>query len=216
MIEHLLPPAAHAVDTFTDRVDIELFPEEEAALARAVNMRRHAFISVRACARDALARLGVAPEPILPGESGAPSWPNNVVGSMTHCDGYRAAVVARPAELASIGIDAEPDAPLPEGTLDLIAIADDLLGIATVSRIGVAGDRLLFSAKESVYKAWFPLARRWLGFDDAAVSLRADGTFTAQLLVDGTIEGGRVLTRFEGRWLAARGLLATAVIVPPT
>ncbi len=214
MIEQLVPTVTHAVETFAERLDIELFPEEEAALAHAVDKRRREFISARACARDALAEIGVAAAPIPPGEHGAPTWPPNVVGSMTHCEGYRAAVVARWADLASIGIDAEPDAPLPDGVFDLVSVPDDLAGIDVVGRCGVAGDRLLFSAKESVYKAWFPLARHWLGFEDVTVELRADGTFTARLLVDGTIDDGRKLTGFEGRWLAAHGLVATAVTVP--
>ena len=33
----------------------------------------------------------------------------------------------------------------------------------------VCWDRLLFSLKESVHKAWFPLTRRWLGFEQALV-----------------------------------------------
>jgi 4'-phosphopantetheinyl transferase EntD len=73
-------------------------------------------------------------------------------------------------------------------------------------------DRLLFSCKESVYKAWFPLARRWLGFDGAA--LRVDPvarTFTADLLVPGPVVDGAVLRGFSGRWLARGGLLLTAI-----
>jgi 4'-phosphopantetheinyl transferase EntD len=69
-------------------------------------------------------------------------------------------------------------------------------------------DRLLFSAKESVYKAWFPLAQRWLGFCDAQIALNADGTFDARLLVSGPVES------FGGRWLARDGLLLTAIAVP--
>jgi 4'-phosphopantetheinyl transferase EntD len=53
---------------------------------------------------------------------------------------------------------------------------------------GVHWDRLLFSAKESVYKAWFPLAKRWLGFEEAVVTVDASTeTFVAQLLVSGPL-----------------------------
>lgn len=209
-----MPPSVHGVETFLDRC-ITLFPAERAAIERAVDKRRREFTTVRACARDALDALGIAPTPIISGPHGAPGWPAGVIGSMTHCEGYRAAVVARAADLDSVGIDAEPDSPLPEGVLDAVLVAEDLPGLATVAVTGVSADRLLFSAKESVYKAWFPLAKRWLGFEEATVALNIDGTFTARLLVDGTIEGGRRLAGFEGRWLAARGLLLTAIVVPP-
>ena len=93
-----LPPAGiAAVEAFDDDIPARLFPEEEALVARSVDKRRREFTTARRCAREALARLGVPPAPILPGERGAPRWPAGVVGSMTHCAGYRAAAVARPA-----------------------------------------------------------------------------------------------------------------------
>jgi 4'-phosphopantetheinyl transferase EntD len=80
---------------------------------------------------------------------------------------------------------------------------------------GVHWDRLLFSAKESVYKAWFPLAKRWLGFEDAVVTLdTSTETFTARLLVSGALIGGRGLTGFSGRWLIRDGLVLTAIALP--
>jgi 4'-phosphopantetheinyl transferase EntD len=79
----------------------------------------------------------------------------------------------------------------------------------------VCWDRLLFSAKESVYKAWFPLAGRWLGFADAVITLTpAAGIFSARLLVNGPVVAGRAVTGFTGRWLVRRGLIVTAVALP--
>ena len=75
--------------------------------------------------------------------------------------------------------------------------------------------RLLFCAKESVYKAWYPLTGRQLGFEDARLTIDPAGTFTAKLLVDGTrIDGGLPLVELHGRFVAARGFIATAVTVP--
>jgi len=77
-------------------------------------------------------------------------------------------------------------------------------------------DRLLFSAKESVYKAWYPLTRRWLGFEDARLTVDPAGTFQAELLVDGARADGRPALRLlDGRFLVARGLVLTAVCVAP-
>lgn len=214
MIEGLLPRSVRVAEAFGDRTDIELFPQESAAIERAVEKRRREFTTVRACARDALAVLGVDRVPLVPGQRGAPQWPAGVVGSMTHCEGYCAAVVAHRDDVDSIGIDAEPDAPLPVGLLEVVSVTEELAGLHAVASTGVAADRLLFSAKESVYKAWFPLTGRWLGFEQASVTLRPTGTFTARLLVDGMTADGRRLTSFEGRWTAGRGLVLTAVAVP--
>ncbi|MFI9247895.1 4'-phosphopantetheinyl transferase [Streptomyces sp. NPDC053086] len=215
MIESLLPSSVVCVDSFTDRLDTPLFPEEEAVIARAVAKRRAEFTTVRACAREALAKLGHPPAPLLPGERGAPGWPEGIVGSMTHCQGYRAAVVARADEVAALGIDAEPDDSLPEGVLQSIARPEDLTALAALPAGGPAWDRLLFSAKESVYKAWFPVGRRLLDFQEARVVILPDGTFTARVLVPAPNLRGRPLTDFSGRWAAGNGLLLTAIAVEP-
>lgn len=74
---------------------------------------------------------------------------------------------------------------------------------------------MFFSAKESVYKAWFSIAGTWLGFQsaDIVVGPRA-GAFTARLLVPGPPVEGTPLTTLNGRWLAGNGFLVTAVVLP--
>jgi 4'-phosphopantetheinyl transferase EntD len=208
MLEELLPPGVYVEELFADEPDAFLYPAEAAAVSRAVAKRRGEFATVRACARRALARLGEPAVPILPGERGAPGWPATVVGSLTHCAGYRGAAVAPASAFASIGIDAEPNAPVPDGVLDVVAGPAELA--AFPSTLDICWDRLLFSAKESVYKAWFPLARVFLDFREAEVVFDPAGTFTARILVPGPVAG------FSGRFLARDGLVLTAIAVPAT
>ena len=87
---------------------------------------------------------------------------------MTHCAGYRAAAVARSGDLAAVGIDAEPHAPLPPDVLELVARPEERVELTALeeARPDLHWDRILFSAKEAVFKAWFPLTRRWLDFTD--------------------------------------------------
>ncbi|MEU6882677.1 4'-phosphopantetheinyl transferase superfamily protein [Streptomyces sp. NPDC046712] len=217
MIRDLLPSWASSAEVYGDPPDARLHPAEEAVIARAVPSRRREFTSVRHCAARALGELGVPYRPLLPGERGAPGWPDGVVGSMTHCRGYRAAVVARSHEAAALGVDAEPDEPLPRGMLDTVSLPrerDRVRELAAL-RPHIHWDRLLFSAKEAVYKAWFPLTARLLDFHEA--DLRLDpwrGTFRADLLVPGPLVDGRELRAFHGRWAARHGLLATAIALP--
>ncbi|MET8468637.1 4'-phosphopantetheinyl transferase superfamily protein [Streptomyces sp. NPDC006422] len=214
MIQKILPAACGWSQSFTDGLDIDLFPQEQDVIAGAVAARQAEFTTVRACAREALSALGHAPVPLVPGERGAPTWPEGVVGSMTHCTGYRAAAVARTSEVVALGIDAEPNAALPEEVLPHIALPEDHIALeALPNSTAVAWDRLLFSAKEAVYKAWFPLAGRWLDFRDATVTLTPDGTFTARILVPGPVLLGRPLTGFHGRWAVGDGLLVTTIAV---
>jgi 4'-phosphopantetheinyl transferase EntD len=217
VIEELLPPAVVVVDTREELLDIELFPEERAALGQAVEKRRREFVTARACARAALLRLGLPPSPIATGERGEPCWPGGVVGSITHCAGYRGCALARADEFAGVGIDAEPHAPLPDGVLAEIARAEELPRLDELARgePAVHWDRLLFSAKEAVYKVWFPIARRWLGFEDAALifdPLRQ--TFQAHLLIPLDDLKMRFPATLEGRWLIRDGLALTAIDLP--
>jgi 4'-phosphopantetheinyl transferase EntD len=217
MLEQILPREVAVVETFSDDPAATLFPGERAAIAKAVAKRRTEFATARACARAALARLGEPPAPILRGPRGAPQWPAGVTGSITHCDGYRAAAVARTSETHALGLDAEPNETLPEGVPEIIALMEEREQIAglTAAEPGVCWDRLLFCAKESVYKAWFPLTQRWLDFKSAHVTINPrNGTFRALLLVPGPVVDGVPLSVMHGRWLAARGLLVTAIVVP--
>jgi 4'-phosphopantetheinyl transferase EntD len=217
VLDEIVPPQVVAVEAFDDPPDAQLYPEEQAVLQKAVAKRRTEFGTARWCARQALVRLGLPPAPILPGLRGAPGWPAGVAGSMTHCAGYRAAALALSREVAAIGIDAEPHAPLPDGVGDVVASQAELRALAELAAAapGVSWDKLLFSAKEATYKAWFPLTQRWLGFEDAAISINpADGTFISRLLVPGPVLRGRQLTEFSGRWLAADGLVITSIAVP--
>jgi 4'-phosphopantetheinyl transferase EntD len=216
VIGDILPPEVAAEEAFGDVPDVALFPDEEAVIARAVDKRRREFTTARACARAALAKLGVPPVPIVPGLRGAPQWPPGVVGSITHCAGYRASAVARACDVVAIGLDAEPHDTLPPGVLGAIAYGGEEARLAALAaaRPEVCWDRILFCAKESVYKAWFPLTRRWLGFEEASVTIDpVNRTFTARLLVDGPVVNGAVLVGFEGRWLVSDGLIATAIVV---
>ncbi|WP_405757372.1 4'-phosphopantetheinyl transferase family protein [Streptomyces sp. NBC_01420] len=216
MIGALLPVGAVGAEVYDDPPGARLHPAEEAAMAHAVASRRREFTSVRHCARLALAGLGVGYEPLVPGRLGAPRWPDGVSGSMTHCAGFRAAAVARTGVLASVGIDAEPDRPLRPGMPESIALPAERARLAELARErpGLAWDRLLFSAKEAVYKAWFPLTGRLLDFPEAEIRIDAGGTFRAVLLVPGPVVGGRAVRVLHGRWAAGRGLLVTATGVP--
>jgi enterobactin synthetase component D / holo-[acyl-carrier protein] synthase len=216
VIAGLLPPSVISAEEFADIPGEPPFPGEEPLIATAVEGRRREFVTARRCARQALAGLGVPAAPILTGPRREPLWPAGVRGSITHCAGYRAAAVARQTDLAAVGIDAEPNAPLPAGVWDSVTVAEERAELARLETGPVHWDRLLFSAKESVYKAWFPLTGRWLGFDDACLSVDpATGTFRARILIDGTrLDGAVPLTGLTGRFLVARGLVVTAVTVP--
>ncbi|OAT66293.1 4'-phosphopantetheinyl transferase [Mycobacteroides immunogenum] len=213
LIASVVPDALSSAELYDDPPGLVPLPEEEPLIAKSVAKRRNEFITVRYCARQALSVLGVPEVPILKGDKGQPLWPNGVVGSMTHTEGFRGAVVGRTGEVRSVGIDAEPHDVLPNGVLKSIALPEERDALAALPT-GTHWDRLLFCAKETTYKAWFPLTSRWLGFEDAHITLDPDGTFTSHILIDGKASDGSVLSTFDGRWIIDKGLILTAIVVP--
>ncbi|QUR67008.1 4'-phosphopantetheinyl transferase PptT [Mycobacterium spongiae] len=228
LVSSLLPGTvsddlAHA-ELYSDPPGLTALPEEESLIARSVAKRRNEFITVRHCARAALGQLGVAPVPILKGDKGEPCWPDGVVGSLTHCTGYRGAVVGRGSVVRSVGIDAEPHDALPDGVLDAISLPAERSEMPRQIPAPLHWDRILFCAKEATYKAWFPLTKRWLGFEDAHITFEADnpgtsesgpsrGRFVSRILIDPSTPQGPPLRRLTGRWSVERGLVLTAIVL---
>ena len=216
MIERILPKFVASFEAWEDPPDAKLFLAEEAVVAGAVPGRRREFTTVRYCARQALAALGYPPVAILPTSDRDPQWTKGVVGSMTHCIGYRAAALAHARDAAAIGIDAEPHQPLPDGLSSLIVRPEEERQLALLGATypAVHWDRITFSAKESVYKAWFPVVRRWLDFQDASLTFEPDiRMFTAELRQPGLIVAGQPMSQLSGQWIIAEGIVVTSVVI---
>jgi 4'-phosphopantetheinyl transferase EntD len=216
VIQQILPPVVASADTTADLLDSPVFPEEEAYLEQAVEHRRREFVTTRGCARSAMTALGLPPAPVGSGARGEPQWPAGMTGSMTHCDGYRAAAVSHSRDYHSVGIDAERHEPLPAEVVEYVTVPEERTHLRDLARThpAVHWATVLFSAKETVYKAWYPLARRWLGFRDARLTFDPDaGTYTARLLVPGLVVDGVRIGWFTGHWSVRDGIVLTAVAV---
>ncbi|HXM55490.1 MAG TPA: 4'-phosphopantetheinyl transferase superfamily protein [Candidatus Dormibacteraeota bacterium] len=212
MIASLLPAGVITIEAGDADWTAPLLPEEEPLVARAVEKRRREFAAGRSCARRALAELGWPDYPLLSGPKREPVWPPGIVGAITHCPGYCAAAVARAADVRSLGIDAEVRGPLPDGVGNLVCTPAELHLTA-----GLPGDHwgtLVFSAKESIYKAWYPIAQRWLDYRDAELSIDADGgRFRARILLE--VEPGVFpWNPLDGRFAIGDQRVYTAVTVP--
>ncbi|WP_433680946.1 4'-phosphopantetheinyl transferase superfamily protein [Nocardia sp. CA-119907] len=220
LLANLLPePELHTAEIIGHDPTASLLPEERAVLLseKTADVRVREATNGRTAARRALQSVGIPETPILRGPKGEPLWPAGVVGAITHKEGYYAAVVADAAHIRSIGIDAEDNGPMSEGAMRIAARPEEQVWLAEVGqRDGVHWDRVLFSAKESVYKAWYQLTgRSKIGFRDALLTFDIDaGTFHAQLLVDGTALSGPPVTQMSGRFVVRDDRILTAATVP--
>jgi 4'-phosphopantetheinyl transferase EntD len=201
-----LLPAQVATVIAADGIDPPpLLPEEQPYVAHAVDKRTRELALGRHCSRLALRRLGVAEPPIPVGRNREPLWPAGIVGSITHCEGFCAAAVARRVDVAGLGIDAEVAVPLAD---DLIAYVCTLHERAQWRGLMPLWSTLLFSAKESIYKCTFPLTGRFLEFQDVEISLQPGGSFSASSSV---VDLGRIVGRYS---FTDRHVLTSAITRP--
>lgn len=170
-------------DVFIARIGdcaAELFPQEQAAVSRAMGKRHAEFAAGRSLARTALAQIG-HPPCAIPQTGRAPLWPVGVVGSITHNDVYVAACAARQHACAGIGIDIEAVGRVTDSIESRILTAEEI-GDTTI-----ADSRTLrFACKEAVYKAVNPIVGEFFGFQAVSIVLDAPGgSFTAKPERDG-------------------------------
>jgi 4'-phosphopantetheinyl transferase EntD len=202
-------PAEVALSVWEGGDEPELYPGEGEAIARAVEKRAREFRRGRACARAALAQLGVEPGPILVGPDRGPVWPAGFVGAITHCQGLVAAVAARASRIAAIGVDAEPARGLPGETHRHIVRPEERHPDAEVLEMAV------FSAKESIHKALFPLTGVRLDFLDVVVRLdREAGRFSATPAAGARRRAPR-LEELSGRFVVTDGFVLSACHLEP-
>jgi 4'-phosphopantetheinyl transferase EntD len=142
-----------------------LLPEEAPAFASSVVKVRRASGAARLVARQLLARLGYRQCALPKAPSGAPIWPPGVVGSLTHDPRVAVAAVGMSRDVGALGIDVEPAEFLPSELLDLVATPQERLKIDD----DPYGGRLLFVAKEAVFKAVYPLDQTFLDHHDVQI-----------------------------------------------
>lgn len=190
-------------------------PLEASALiaAPAVSHRAGRWLAVQA-----LADLGVAAPTLPRGPDGAPVWPTGVVGSIAHSAVHAVAVAARRGDWLALGVDVEPDLPLPAdvAALDLHATERQALHHLWPGS-GLAEARRVFCAKECLHKALNPLNGAWLEFDEVQV-LPLDAERWQMRPLSAAARRAFPHPMLEGRWWTADGalwaLLAVSVAPP--
>lgn len=215
VIANLLPPYVAVAEGVIADWQADLWPEEAAYVANAVDKRRREFACGRHFARRCFRALGRPDGPLPANPDRSPRWPDGLVGSITHTDTYCAAAVARADDIAGIGIDVE----------DLSRFQPELLryvlspGDTTRNSLGLrsGGDiclgAALFSAKETLYKCLNGLQQAQFDFGDVGIEF-IDGSdlFHGRLLRPaGRFTMGR---EFIGRYLIVGDQVATAMILP--
>ena len=171
----------HGVGTAAVTIGAALQPlrDELRAVENAVPHRRLEFAAGRAAARAAMRAAGLAEAAIPMDDDRAPIWPSGMVGSITHAEDVALAAVASLDVVAGLGLDAEPDAPLPDDVLSEICDGEECAWIAGQAQ-PLRWARLIFVAKEAAFKCQYPASKTIFGFDGMRIGIDVErGALTA-------------------------------------
>ncbi len=178
-----------AVDLYDADADLSVafpglsLPER---LRGAVRKRHIEHLAGRWCAREALRRHHPhhACFVVHTDDERAPVWPDGLVGSITHTQGFASAAVARREDFHGLGIDTEQRFTLDRAQRlhELIAAPGERARLLTVAELPEADAiTVMFSAKESLYKCLHPTVRRYFGFHAAELVELGAGRFVVRL-----------------------------------
>lgn len=200
----LFGPAIRVVSSPLIYTEADLLPEERALCARAVEKRKREVAAGRVLARRALAELGIAEAPLMRNADRSPQWPAGVVGSISHSNLSCVVAVARAEAIELIGVDVEERTPLDPALYPMVLVPNEARWLAAQpapERGELA--KLIFSAKECVYKAQYIRTKKMLDFKDVEMELdRATQTFEAS-----------VLPGVRGFWIADRAELVSGIFL---
>ena len=151
----------------------KLHPAEENYFSQlSSDSRKEHYRSGRICAGEVLSKLGTLGQPVLRDpQTREPLWPEGISGAITHSGNWAAAAAGKTSDVSGIGIDLEDlerqvdsrisrHVCIPEEQKWLQEWGEDFLE---------QNLKIIFSAKESIFKAFFPYTRTYLHFHDARI-----------------------------------------------
>ena len=197
--------------------DFLLHPEEEVISASFGSSKRRAEFSLgRYCARRALSKFELESVPILRNtESREPYWPKSVRGSITHSEGFAAAAVGLAKDVSGIGIDLESLSRVVDFNIRRHVCVEkerEFMESLTAEQAN-RYLRIIFSAKESIFKCFFPISQTYLSFQDAAIIIdekKFEFSFVLSKACSGITSAG---FQHSGRFLIKDDLLLTSVYI---
>lgn len=171
-----LPPAPIVVGARAIAASDEnaLLRPEANSITTQIPAARRASGAARLVARELMAHVHVPSGPVPKGPAGAPLWPAGLIGSFAHDQHTAVAALARTSDIAALGIDIEAASPLPADMLAMVMTPNERLRADG----GELRGRILFAAKEAVYKAIYPLDGLQLDYQDIEIDLAGRNAVT--------------------------------------
>ena len=197
--------------------DFGLLPEEQAIAESFGSQKRCAeFTMGRIYAHSALSRFGLESEPILRNpETREPRWPESVWGSITHSAGFAAVAVGLKKEIKGVGIDLESFSRSVDFKIRRhVCVDSELEWLESLpTKEAERSLRIIFSAKESIFKCLYPGTKTYLTFKDAAITINENAnnfSFTIFKSLPSIIQQG---FNHHGRYSEIDKMLLTSVYI---
>lgn len=214
MLEAFFPAPLHYQVAEPWMWETPVSPQEELLVEKAVDKRKREFRAGRNAAHALFQRLNIAHPHLLKGIQREPAWPAGWVGSISHTQGICVVMLASTRDALSVGLDVEQATALNPELREMICRPEELEQIMRLRvEYGTAPayEKLIFSAKESVHKTYFPLNHHTLDFLDARIDLDwQQQTFTAHIL-NPEPKPKTPINHFEGRFLFYQDWIFTAI-----
>lgn len=210
-------PFGFACVSAQDLGDYTPHPDEMKCLStKAVESRRTEFFLGRLAAYRALQALGVTPEPVLKGKQREPLWQKGIVGAITHKADVALAVVARKSTACGVGVDLESlDKPVSFKISTKVCTEPERAWLEEVPAEKDRRLKMIFSAKEAGFKAFFPIERIYLGYQDAELSWKEETQRFRGVLLKGAGDRHPVGTSFEVGCQIIDKLVFSFLSLPP-
>ena len=217
ILDDICPPCVVAFELTGSARASDLYPQEREETASFGETRRSEFSAGRLCAKRALAEFGIVNFPLQINNDRRPRWPDGIVGSISHTRDYCAALVARATDVSAIGFDVERTERIGEELWDALFTSRERERLcARLPAQRTIDATIIFSAKEAFYKCHFAQSPSWLDFTDVEIEIlpgAVDESAGAFKIRPCSARVSRA--EYNGRFIIARGIAATSVVVVP-
>lgn len=165
-------------ENYSDHLFVQMNIPFSDSLKNAVVKRRTEFLAGRYCAMHSMRVHGVHSNDIKIGKHRNPLWPAPLIGSISHCGSLAVAVTCNASSAYGVGVDieAEVEARTMETLSQQVLCNEERTFIEEQSIVHGGSKRqncllftLIFSVKESFFKAAYPLVEDYFDFDAISV-----------------------------------------------
>lgn len=202
--------ATFDIQAFTPDLFAELRIPCPPAIQRAARKRQAEYLASRWLVREIAALCGVAEFILTNDADRAPCWPSAFTASLSHTAGLVFALAD--TEKRAVGIDVEHwmNQELAEETSNILMDDAEKQLLSSLSLSLAQATTLLFSLKESLYKALWPEVRHYIDFLQVRLLALDEQQQTATLQLDETLSTRYPRSRcFQARFALTRQCVFT-------